>query len=237
MKALKTKTYYFLLFLILGIVYNSNLVAQQSFVVDSLSWEKEVSKCDFSKVKEYKKTEEKDIDLDLSEPRSFDFDGMSSAFQTFAWIFIGIMILLLIYFILQSGGFKRNRSIKDNGEWLEKIEQIEEDLENKDLNYFIKQALKEEAYGVAIRLKYLLAIQQLNEAGAIVWKRQKTNGEYLRELNSSNYFISFKKATLTFEFVWYSDNEFTKSSLLAHYESITANVDSILLGIKQETNE
>lgn len=237
MNKTKIKTYYLVLFLLLGgILFNSlSMKGQASFVVDSLQWEKEKSKCDFSKeiTKEEQKEQVED-NLEYEKPRDFDIQGMSSAFQTFGLIFIGIMVLLLLYFIFQSGGLKRNRSIKSQGEWLEKIEQIEEDLENKDLHQFIKQAVKEGAFRVAIRLQYLLAIQQLNEAGAIVWKRQKTNGEYQKELVGTSFYIDFKKATLTFEFVWYSDTEFTLSSLSSYYNSIAENIDAILMGIKQE---
>ena len=50
------------------------------------------------------------------------------------------------------------------------------------------------------------------------------------------FYIDFKKATLTFEFVWYSDTEFTSSSLSSYYNSIAENVDAILMGIKQEND-
>lgn len=232
------KTYYLLLLLSIGILLQSNdSHAQQSFRVDSLSWEKQVQKCDFSKELESEDdTTEDDEFTKTPERKSFNFDGLSASFQIFAWVFIGLLIILLIYFLIQSGAFKRNRAIKTKGEWLEKIEQIEEDLENKDLRYFIKQALKEEAYNVAIRLQYLLAIQQLNESEKISWKKQKTNGEYQTELKGSPYFIDFKKATLSFEYVWYSNTDFTASSLLQYYKSIEANVNSILKGLKQEND-
>ena len=242
MNKTKSKTYYLVCFLLLGgMLFNSlSMKGQESFVVDSLKWEKEKNKCDFSKEitkeEQAERNEEQLDNLENEKPRDFNIQGMSSAFQTFGIIFIVIMVLLLVYFIFQSGGFKRNRSIKSQGEWLEKIEQIEEDLENKDLHQFIKQAIKEGAYRVAIRLQYLLAIQQLNEAEAVVWKRQKTNGEYQKELIGTAFYIDFKKATLTFEFVWYSDTEFTSSSLSTYYNSIAENVDAILMGIKQEND-
>jgi hypothetical protein len=37
----------------------------------------------------------------------------------------------------------------------------------------------------------------------IQWQKDKTNREYLRELNGQPQFEPFKKATRTFEKVWY----------------------------------
>jgi hypothetical protein len=226
---------YYLIFMVFAgfFLQNQTLRAQDSFTVDSVSWQKEVDKCSFSK-KTQVELEEVDYSQRVSSGRNFNFDGLSTSFQIFAYLFITVIVLLLIYALIQSGAFKRNRSIKTQGEWLNKIEQIEEDLENKDLNYFIEQALKEKAYNVAIRLQYLLAIQQLNESNFIIWKKQKTNGEYQRELKDTVFFIDFKKATLTFEYIWYSNNDFTDSKLLEYYNSIERNVENILKGINQE---
>ena len=58
--------------------------------------------------------------------------------------------------------------------------------------------------------------------------------EQQRELH--HIFIDFKKATLSFEYVWYSNTDFTASSLLQYYKSIEANVNSILKGLKQEND-
>lgn len=218
--------------------FNPTLSAQseESFQVNQKLWEEEVEKCTFSK--ELKKPEEgEEIEYTPVEESDFNPESIVSSLKVLAYIFIGLLLILLLYFLLQSGIFKGNKSIKNQGEWLDKIEQIEEDLENNKLDGFIEQALKEGAWAIAIRLQYLLAIQQLNEGGAIVWKKQKTNGQYLKELSRSPYALNFKRATLTFEYIWYSDQNLTSSELKHYFNSIAKNVSSIVSQLKDKPHE
>ena len=98
MNRINKKTYHLFLLLSIGFLLQSNdSHAQQSFEVDSLNWEKQVQKCDFSKELESEDDTSKDDEFTKApERKSFNFDGLSASFQIFAWVFIGLIIILLI---------------------------------------------------------------------------------------------------------------------------------------------
>ena len=54
-----------------------------------------------------------------------------------------------------------------------------------------------------MRLYYLAVLKELSLKELIKWKKDKTNGEYLRELAGSRLFGTVQEVTLIFERVWY----------------------------------
>jgi len=68
---------------------------------------------------------------------------------------------------------------------------------------FIRAAKEKGDYALAMRLYYLAIIKEMSLKKLIKWKRDKTNGEYLRELRSSNFFTEFNEVTNIFERIWY----------------------------------
>lgn len=224
--------------IILGAIFilflSPNLISAQDnqpFRINEELWEKEVEKCIFN-------TDEIDAPKqeirDINDENNFNPSTLIPSLTIFAYIFIGILFVLILMATIQSGVFKGNKRIKDKSEWLNKLEAIEENLKDNDLEQFIKQALKDQAWDVAIRLQYLSAIQALNRANFIVWKKQKTNGQYLKELKGKVVSIDFKKATYIFEYVWYSNTDFSLSDLKAYYKEIKTNVDAITNETKKE---
>ena len=83
------------------------------------------------------------------------------------------------------------------------IEHIEENLHESDLDRFIRQALEQEDYPLAIRLYYLAVIKELSLKHLIKWKRDKTNSDYLKEVSHPQLKSSFSAATRVFEQIWY----------------------------------
>jgi hypothetical protein len=69
----------------------------------------------------------------------------------------------------------------------------------------IDAAIARGDYRRASRLLYLRLLKQLSDAGRIVWKPEKTNHDYLRELGSNDLARSFARVTLLFDYIWYGD--------------------------------
>ena len=119
-------------------------------------------------------------------------------------ILLAIVVVVLLLRGLMGSDLKvKNKKIK-KGNPID-IEQIEEDIENADLPDFIRQALENEQYALAIRLYYLAALKELAIQKDIVWKKDKTNLDYLQEMRRSTHFAAFQKLTTIFERVWYGD--------------------------------
>ncbi|MEP1151968.1 MAG: hypothetical protein ABJH08_09585 [Balneola sp.] len=65
------------------------------------------------------------------------------------------------------------------------------DIDSSKIDSLIKQALEKKNYGLAVRLLYQKSLLLLSEHELINYKQDKTNYEYLKELNdhpSANYF-------------------------------------------------
>ena len=82
-----------------------------------------------------------------------------------------------------------------------------EDIETVDLEALLRQSLAERRHRDAVRFLYLRALQGLAGGGLVAWQKDKTNGDYLRELRHSADALERPFADLTrlFEWVWYGE--------------------------------
>lgn len=85
------------------------------------------------------------------------------------------------------------------------LENIEDHLREAEIDSFIQEAIRRQDFALAIRLHYLSVIKALIEGEWIRWKRDKTNGAYLREMGGQPLFQPFQEVTTIFEQVWYGD--------------------------------
>lgn len=90
-----------------------------------------------------------------------------------------------------------------------RLEDIEQNIHESDLDRFIREALQEKQYALAIRLYYLAILKELSLAKVIRWKRDKTNRQYLQEIKSTALSDSFAEATQIFEWAWYGSHQLT----------------------------
>jgi hypothetical protein len=91
------------------------------------------------------------------------------------------------------------------------IDEIEENLHKAELLDPIQRAIAAGDYPMAVRLYYLSMLKELSVRNYILWKRDKTNGAYLRELAGSPLFPTVQEVTLVFERVWYGKVELTRT--------------------------
>ena len=120
-------------------------------------------------------------------------------------LLLGLSALVFLLYQLFGNGtnlFAGNRRLRGGAVQLE-LEDIEEQLESTDLESYIDRAIREQDYALAIRLYYLDSLKALSAGGVVRWKRDKTNGEYLRELHGHPLREEFRAATRTFERIWY----------------------------------
>ena len=81
----------------------------------------------------------------------------------------------------------------------------EEHIENVDLDSYIKNALKEENYRLAIRYMYLKSLKLLSLNNIIEWHFEKTNSDYYSEIESIDLKENFKKASYLYDNIWYGE--------------------------------
>ena len=69
----------------------------------------------------------------------------------------------------------------------------------------IQQALQNGNYRLAIRYLYLQSLKILTDKNLIAWLPNKTNRDYLRELNATSFQQPFRDITNIFEYAWYGN--------------------------------
>lgn len=128
--------------------------------------------------------------------------------QNIAVIVLVLIFAFIMYQVLVRNVPTVNAVIAKSDE--EMLEHIEQNLHEADIDRFLRQALTAGNYRLAVRLYYLAIIKELSLQSKIEWKRDKTNGAYIREMRKySTLLPDFQKLTLIFEYVWYSDLPFS----------------------------
>jgi hypothetical protein len=88
-------------------------------------------------------------------------------------------------------------------------------IKDKNLPKLIQNAVEDENYNLAIRYYYMLILKKLVEKGVIRWQQEKTNEDYIREINShKNISNDFKELTLIYDYAWYGEFKINNEKFL-----------------------
>ena len=201
--------YSFLLFMVANIAaqnpeekYLLENIEQRSFDDDQYS---ELTKdVDFTESDYKRKKKEK------KEGPPIKFEGLGAVLKfVFILLGIGLLVFLLLRALNNENIFSRKDKKLKRATVID-LEKIEENLEEAELADPLQQAIADENYTLAVRLYYLAILKDLSLNKKIKWKKDKTNGEYLRELSGTSFFDDFQKLTLVFERIWYGKMQLTK---------------------------
>lgn len=128
--------------------------------------------------------------------------GYSSVFDTFLWIFIiAGFIAFLVYYLANSnaGIFRRNVKIKPD----EDSDELPEDIFAINYNKEIDKAVNNDNYRLAVRLQFLKLLRNLADRQMIQYTQDRTNFDYLLQLNKSYIYNDFFRLTRHYEYSWY----------------------------------
>lgn len=76
-------------------------------------------------------------------------------------------------------------------------------VRSQDIPSLIEEAVKKGDYRLAIRYYYLQLLKILNEKGLINYEFQKTDAEYLSEIENDNFKRPLKQVMRIYDFIWY----------------------------------
>ncbi len=177
---------------------------------DEKKWEELTKDLDYSDKSKKKKKKESEEGTEEGRGRGNSRNGdpfsleQGSGLMKFLIILLAIVVVVLLLRGLLGSDLKvKNKKIKKVDQI--DIEKIEEDIENADLPDFIRQALDNGQYALAIRLYYLAVLKELSIRKDIRWKKDKTNSDYLQEMRGSPQYGTFKELTSIFELIWYGE--------------------------------
>ncbi|NHF61311.1 DUF4129 domain-containing protein [Flavobacteriaceae bacterium TP-CH-4] len=117
------------------------------------------------------------------------------------YILLGVLIFILIKFFLKANANAMELAKKD--ESLVVLSEEEHLIKNEDIQVLIQKALTAKDYRLAIRYYYLFILQKMSAKNLIEWQLQKTNDDYLEELQSKELKGPFRTITRLYDYIWY----------------------------------
>lgn len=166
------------------------------------------------------------------EPATAPSTPITSPILTTVVYAVAIGIISYILFLIVKNASLKQKDKKGTQTNLQDDSTPVENIKELEVDRLLREALTSGNYRLAIRICFLGLLKKLDEDGLIVWKKDKTNRDYLSELYSkSRYFNEVKTVTLAYEQVWYGDHDLHQHS----YENIISafkNIDDKLREIK-----
>lgn len=199
-----------IIYLLFIFIIPAFLVAQEGEDVQQRDFKKEAwhrakEGIDYSdSSKKEKKDTQKNKKQQGASQKPFTFGGNASPVLK---VLIIVLLVVALFFLIRSLlglNNPKNKAVKPVLS-VEELEQLEDNLHQADLAYFIQRALAQGNYALAIRLYYLAILKTLSLQQLITWKKDKTNRDYLREMNRSPLAAEFSNITAIFERIWYGN--------------------------------
>jgi hypothetical protein len=169
---------------------------------DSLQWKALTDKSNYEEKKEEK--------AETFRPSAPSIPWSGNVLRAIAFIIILAVVVLIIYFVVKNTSLENK--IKSKQQSLTDLSKPVESIEELDIDHLLKEAIRTENYKAAVRLYFLSLLKKFNASGSIVWKKDKTNHDYLIELFSKPYFEQMKGFTLAYERVWYGEHFLSQES-------------------------
>jgi len=159
----------------------------------------------------FKKEKEK---TETSDDNSF----REGVFKFFSHPLVKIILWILMIGVLVSAFvmFLTNNKIALFGSSGKKIKQAEEtnaipdNIFEIDFDLHINNALKDGDYRMATRLLFLRMLKTMSQKNLLNYGIDKTNMDYLFELNGTKHFKDFAAASRNYEYVWYGNFNITQ---------------------------
>ena len=124
--------------------------------------------------------------------------------QIFPYLLAGIIIFIILKILLgfELQFWKANHTSKRRKE---KLIYEDEDLDEIDLETLLKQSIDQKEFRLAIRYYYLTALKGLSTKRIIDYHKDKTNSEYLFEIENKALRSQFSYLSYIYTYVWYGE--------------------------------
>lgn len=151
-------------------------------------------------------------EVDTEEPNLIDWEK----WRWVLYVLVAGFLIVVVVVILRNTTLRSTQRIAN----VEQSVEDPKDLEQLDLASPLKQALTQENYRLAIRLRFLAILKELTRRQMVDWRRYKTNYDYLNELPTTLR-EAFIPLIRTYEYVWYGEYPISQ----AQYATLTRPFD------------
>ena len=130
--------------------------------------------------------------------------GVLSLFlEVLPYVLLVVLVFILIKFFLNVNA--RAISYAKKNQAAVAMSEEEHIIKNEDIQQLIQEALANDNYRLAVRYYYLYLLQIMTERELINWEIQKTNEDYLNELEQEHLQHPFRKITRLYDYIWYGE--------------------------------
>lgn len=203
--SLKLARYQALMAAVSDTQYSVQKVPQGHFGDNELA-EKRAREFDFSE-KIPKPEEKKDPDVKKKKSSSLDLMGL---FPVLKYLIIGLLVLALAYLVYRIMITGKGESA--TSEALITWETDPDKIAFEQLESWLRQALTDQNYAYAVRVVFLMVLKDLSKQEIILWKRNKTNRDYLFEIRQPELARSFRTLAQAFDASRYGNYRVTHRS-------------------------
>lgn len=168
--------------------------SQHSFNTDT--WKKATDELDYSD-----KRKDQPVKKEYSTPPMLSISEQTMRLIAFVILFAVLIIILFKAFGINIFPGKKIR--KKEADFT--TDEFDDHIPESELGRFLREALQRNNYKLAVRIYYLMVINELATRKLITWRKEKTNADYLRELREATSYKEFYEMTMIFERVWYGE--------------------------------
>jgi len=144
---------------------------------------------------------------------------LDEVMQLLAYALLIVILAVLIWFLISSKIISAQSFLSRKAGTINssdpKFENPESVSDIDELQSLLQEALDQNQYQAAVRIRFILLLRLLDEKKLLKFKIDKTNRNYIDELSGSGHHYDFRKVVLIFEKVWYGRLTVSRSEFYA----------------------
>lgn len=187
--------------------------------------EKQARSFDFTEKIPKPKEDKKPRKVEKEEP-SFDFMAWMPVLK---YLLIGILVLVLAYLVYRLVIVGNGQSNQTN-ETLISWETDPDKIAFEQLEAWLQKALAEQQFAYAVRVLFLMVLKDFSKREIIIWKRNKTNRDYLFEIRERELARSFRQMAHAFDASRYGNYQVNRQA----FDLVQAEFNRIQIILKPQ---
>jgi hypothetical protein len=133
---------------------------------------------------------------------SYDSDRGSANWTVILLIFAVVVLVMMVLL-----GLKPSFLFRRKGQQINPVAETD-DAENIHAMKFeteLEKAIRLKNFRLATRIMYLATLKQLSDRNMILWRPNKTNWDYVQEMNTLALKPGFRDITAAYDYAWYGE--------------------------------
>lgn len=204
-----------------------SLMYSQKEPLDREQWEQLKKEVEFKQTSEKKTSKKPNEDESLGSTASSGTTlNLGPLVQMVIIVLFIIFIVALLYSLLSNVSLRRGNKVIDSGV-SQAPTSIEENFTKSNLEKWLQYALSQRDHYLVLRIHFLMILKNLENKGLILWKKDKTNWQYIQELDDHDLQEPFQELVIEFDKVWYGEKDYSDEALqgkISQFDSFKSRI-------------